>query len=62
MRKKVEDQLGVGDGFNEDELKHEVLLEKVKTMAEDSPEDIASLLQALLSEEAGVNPTKSDKG
>ena len=62
MRKKVEDQLGVGDGFNEDELKHEVLLEKVKTMAEDSPEDIASLLQALLSEEAGVSSTKSDKG
>jgi len=54
MRKKVEDQLGVGDGFNEDELKHEVLLEKVRTMAEDAPEEIASLLQALLSEEAEV--------
>jgi len=54
MRKKVEDQLGVGDGFDEDELKHEVLLEKVRTMAEDGPEEIASLLQALLSEEAEV--------
>ena len=52
MRKKVEDQLGVGDGFNEDELKHDVLLEKVRTMAEDAPEEIASLIQALLSEEA----------
>jgi len=52
MRKKVESQLGVGENFNEDELKHDVLLEKVKTMAEDAPEDIASLLQALLSEEA----------
>ena len=60
MRKKVEDQLGVGDGFNEDELKHEVLLEKVRTMAEDAPEEIASLLQALLSEEseAIVKPQK----
>jgi len=60
MRKKVEDQLGVGEGFNEDELKHEVLLEKVITMAEDSPEEIASLLQALLTEEAesGVKPEK----
>jgi len=51
MRKKVESQLGVGEGFNEDELKHEVLLEKVRTMAEDTPEEIATLLQSLLTEE-----------
>lgn len=51
MRKKVEDQLGVNEGFNEDELKHDVILEKVKSMAEDAPEDIAALLQALLTEE-----------
>jgi len=63
MRKKVEDQLGVGQDFNEDELKYEVILEKVKTMAEDAPEDIASLLQALLSEEAeGATGSKLDKG
>ncbi len=54
MRKKVESQLGVGDGFNEDELKHEVLLEKVRTMTEDAPEEIASLLQSLLVEEEGA--------
>jgi len=48
MRKKVESQLGVGEGFNEDELKHEVLLEKVRNMAEDAPEELASLLQSLL--------------
>ena len=51
MRKKVEDQLGVGENFNEDELKYDVLLEKVKSMAEDKPEDIASLLQTLLTED-----------
>ena len=51
MRKKVEGQLGVGEGFNEDELKHEVLLEKVRGMAEDAPEEIAALLQSLLTEE-----------
>ena len=64
MRKKVEDQLGVGQNFNEDELKYEVILEKVRTMAEDAPEDIASLLQALLTEEAeGTVPQpKQDKG
>jgi len=51
MRKKVEDQLGVGENFNEDELKYEVILDKVRDMADNAPEDIASLLQALLSEE-----------
>jgi len=61
MRKKVEDQLGVGDGFNEDDLKHDVLLEKVKTMAEDNPEEIAALIEALLSEEA-EQPAEPKKG
>ena len=56
MRKKVEDQLGVSDGLNEDELKYDVLLEKVKTMTEDNPEDIAGLLQALLTEATGATP------
>ena len=62
MRKKVEDQLGVGQNFNEDELKYEVILEKVRSMSEDAPEDIASLLQALLSEEAEhtSSPSKSN--
>ncbi len=62
MRKKVEDQLGVSEGLNEDELKHDVLLDKVRTMAEDAPEDIASLLQALLTEEAEGAAIRSDKG
>jgi flagellar M-ring protein FliF len=52
MRKKVEDQLGVGQNFNEDELKYEVLLEKIKTMAEEHPDDIAMLIQSLIAEEA----------
>ena len=55
MRKKVENQLGVTEGFNEDELKYEVLLEKVKTMTEENPEDIGILLQALLTEAADQN-------
>ncbi len=60
MRKKVENQLGVGANFNEDELKHEVILEKVRAMAEEKPEDIASLLQALLSEEQEhTSPTRT---
>jgi len=61
MRRKVESQLGVGEGFNEDELKHEVLLEKVRGMAEDAPEEIAALLQSLLSEEEDVVRERSNK-
>jgi len=59
MRKKVEDQLGVGENFDEDGLKYEVILDKVRGMAEDAPEDIASLLQALLSEEAESNQPRT---
>ena len=59
MRKKVEDQLGVGDSFDEDGLKYEVILDKVRNMAEEAPEEIASLLQALLSEEAESGQPKT---
>lgn len=51
MRRKVEDQLGVGSNLNEDELKYEVLIEKVRTEVDERPEEIAHLLQALLQEE-----------
>ncbi len=52
MRKKVEEQLGVGEAYSEDELKYEVLLEKIKAMADESPEAMALVLQALLTEES----------
>lgn len=51
MRRKVEDQLGVNENFNEDALKHEVLLEKIKTIVEDRPEEVGTLLQVLIEEE-----------
>jgi len=53
MRKKVEDQLGIGENFNEEDLKHDVLLEKVRNLADERPEELASLLQALIDEEVG---------
>ena len=55
MRKKVEDQLGVGEGFSEDELKHDVLLDKIKNMIEDSPEAVAHVMQALVTEESELS-------
>ena len=64
MRKKVEDQLGVGEGFNEDELKYEVILDKVRHMADDAPEEIASLLEALIVEDTDGPPglVRAEKG
>lgn len=52
MRKKVEGQLGIGDNFSEDDLKYDVVLEKIREMTEDRPEEIASLIQTLIDEEA----------
>ncbi len=60
MRKKVEDQLGVGENFNEDELKYEVLLEKVRTLADERPDEMASLFQALIDEETGESGNISE--
>jgi flagellar M-ring protein FliF len=51
MRKKVESQLGFGEDMNEEELKYEVLIEKVRTMVEDRPTEVAHLFQALVDEE-----------
>ncbi|MDQ1298138.1 MAG: flagellar M-ring protein FliF [Campylobacterota bacterium] len=51
MRKKVEGQLGIGDNFSEDDLKYDVLLEKIREITEERPEEIASLVQTLLNEE-----------
>lgn len=52
MRKKVEEQLGVGENFSEDALKYDVLIEKVRSMIEESPEAVALVLQALVSEDS----------
>ena len=61
MRKKVEEQLGVGQNFNEDGLKYDVLLEKIKLSAEEHPDDIAMLIISLLSEESVSAPSASKK-
>ena len=61
MRKKVEEQLGIGGGaFNEDDLKHDVLLEKVRTIAEERPDELSTLVQALLDEETGDDGNQAE--
>jgi len=51
MRKKVEEQLGLTDDFDEDELKYEVLLEKMTDIAEEKTEELAALISALIRDE-----------
>ncbi|MDP3265211.1 MAG: flagellar basal-body MS-ring/collar protein FliF [Sulfuricurvum sp.] len=51
MRKKVEGQLGIGDNFSEDDLKYDVVLEKIREITEERPEEVASLIQTLINEE-----------
>ncbi|MDX1808364.1 MAG: flagellar basal-body MS-ring/collar protein FliF [Sulfurospirillaceae bacterium] len=47
-RKKVEEQLGVSGDFNEESLKYDVLLEKLKTLSEQKTEEVSTLLQNLI--------------
>ncbi|RDU72269.1 flagellar M-ring protein FliF [Helicobacter aurati] len=51
MRKRVEEQLGIGDGFNEDAVKYDVLLEKIKEAIKTKPDEVAGLFQALIRDE-----------
>ena len=50
MKAKVEQQLGINNDINQDELKYEVLLERLKSMAEEKPEEVANVLESLLTE------------
>ncbi|WP_066388097.1 flagellar basal-body MS-ring/collar protein FliF [Helicobacter himalayensis] len=58
LRKRVEDQLGLGGGFNEDEVKYEVILERMRNVVSERPEEVAALFQSLIKDELeiGSNP------
>lgn len=51
VKKKVEDQLGLGEEFNEDELKYDVLIEKMKALTESKTMEVTQLIQSLLKSE-----------
>ncbi len=57
MRKKVEDQTRF-DNFNEDEMKYDVLLEKIKTLISTKPDEVAGLFQILIHDELGTKDLK----
>ncbi len=54
MRRRIEDQLGFGSG-NEDEIKYNVLLEKIKEIAMEKPAELANLFQTLVHDELGLD-------
>ncbi len=60
LRRKVEDQLGIGSGISEDEIKYDVLLEKMKALVEEKPEEIATLFATLIRDELGIDEPAPD--
>lgn len=57
-RKKVEEQLGFGENFNEDSIQYDVLLEKLRTLVSDKSEEIAALLQNLIQNDSDFSENK----
>lgn len=57
-RKKVEEQLGLGENFNEDSIQYEVLLEKLRSLVNDKSEEIAALLQNLIQNDSEFGDNK----
>ncbi|WP_456480132.1 flagellar basal-body MS-ring/collar protein FliF [Nautilia sp.] len=51
LKEKVEQQLGISSDVNEEELKYEVLLDRIVKMAEEKTEEIAKVLENLIKEE-----------
>lgn len=51
LKEKVEQQLGISGDVNEEELKYDVLLERIVKMAEEKTEEVAKVLENLIKEE-----------
>lgn len=62
MKKKVEKQLGISDGFSENDIKFEILQEKLRAMIEEKPEDAAILLKSLIKDEMDLDMDSFSKG
>ena len=60
-RKKVEDQLGIGQDFNEETLKYDVLLEKLKYTAEQRSDEFATLIQSMIRNEGDFDGRHNTK-
>ena len=60
-RQKVEEQLGIGDDFNEESLKYDVLLEKLRNLSDQKGEEVAGLLQGLIKNANDFDTTNTGK-
>jgi flagellar M-ring protein fliF len=47
-KKRVEEQLGLNSDFNEDDLRYDVILEKMKLVIQERTEEISTLLQDMI--------------
>ncbi len=50
-KKKVEEELGITGSLDEDEIKHEVLLQKIRAEIEQNPEEAAKLIRSIVENE-----------
>ncbi|WP_163533860.1 flagellar basal-body MS-ring/collar protein FliF [Helicobacter suis] len=58
MRKKVEDQLGLSASFDEEDVKYDIMLERVRHSLKEKPEEIASMFKLLIKDEVAITNTK----
>jgi len=62
MKKKVEEQLGIEGEFNEEEVKYDVLLDKLKNIVDNKSEDVANIIESLFKTEREATFKNMEKG
>ncbi len=58
LRKKVEDQLGLNTTFSEEEVRYEIVLEKIRGTLKERPDEIAMLFKLLIKDEISSDSAK----
>ncbi len=58
LRKKVEDQLGLNASFSEEEVRYEIVLEKIRGTLKERPDEIAMLFKLLIKDEISSDSAK----
>ncbi|GAA6872803.1 flagellar basal-body MS-ring/collar protein FliF [Helicobacter pylori] len=58
LRKKVEDQLGLNATFSEEEVRYEIILEKIRGILKERPDEIATLFKLLIKDEISSDSAK----
>ena len=51
MKKRVEEELGLSETLDKEEIKYDILLDKLRKDIENSPEDIARVIKSILDEQ-----------